>query len=346
MVPCHARRYRRRAPAKPGRIPALKRQIVRGSSKILPQGKDEPRLLELLARRGLDDVPLWKHRPPETLARRRRWVELVPLRDGPVSSKALAIDEAAASAQVKATARRLGADDVGIARLTPVMIDESADLPHDTVICVIVAEEYSEALKGSRAVENEATEAYARCAEIATELAARIRSMGYPARAHHNGAGEIMAIPAMHAAGLGELGKHGSLIHSRFGASHRPGFVTTTMPVAADAPIVFGVADTCMHCNLCANNCPGSAIPSSENYLVTEGVKRWLTDLEACYEFSRLRAQYCHICVDACPYVHKANGDPMKKSLYKRYMKKRKTAGYETPAWFAEDEAEILRRKG
>ena len=57
---------------------------------------------------------------------------------------------------------------------------------------------------------------------------------------------------------------------------------------------------------------------------------------------SRLRAEYCHICVDACPYVHKANGDPSKKALYKRYMGKRKRAGYKTPAWFADEEAAVL----
>jgi epoxyqueuosine reductase QueG len=99
-----------------------------------------------------------------------------------------------------------------------------------------------------------------------------------------------------------------------------------------------------MHCNLCANNCPGDAIPDSDSYIVTEGVKRWLTRLEACYAYSRLRAQYCHICVDVCPYVHKANGDRMKKSLYKRYMEKRKKAGYKTPAWFSEEEPEVLQR--
>jgi len=45
--------------------------------------------------------------------------------------------------------------------------------------------------------------------------------------------------------------------------------------------------------------------------------------------------------LDACPYVHKANGDERKKSLYKQYMAKRKKVGYKTPAWFAEEEAEI-----
>jgi len=177
---------------------------------------------------------------------------------------------------------------------------------------------------------------YVRCAEISTKMAQHIRSLGYPAVAHHNGACDVQAVPAMIAAGLGELGKHGSLVHQQFGASHRPGIVTTSMPLAPDGPLEFGVQETCLHCHLCSNNCPGDAIPRDE-FVLTEGIRRWLTDVEKCYVFSRLRAEYCHICVDVCPYVHKANGDAVKKDLYKRYVARRKKLGYKTPTWFPEE---------
>lgn len=291
-----------------------------------------------MERRGLRTIPLYDQRPPEIHARRRRWAELAKFRDGPVNPTRLeAADAAALTEEIKRAARRIGADEVGCARLSPIMLDESAELDHEFVICLLVGEDYAHALAGPRAIESESTRVYVRCAEISTELAAHIRGLGYPAIAHHNGAGEIQAIPAMYAAGLGELGKHGSLIHPRLGASHRPGFVTTSLPLVPDTPLMFGVQDTCLHCNLCANNCPGDAIPESGDYILTEGVKRWLTDVERCYVYSRLRPQYCHICVDACPYVHKANGDPVRKAQYKRYMARRKKAGYKTPAWFAEE---------
>lgn len=315
---------------------------MKGTSKVRLQGYKDPLLVEVMKRHGFTELPLFKHRPAEILARMKRWFELAKDRDGPVAPRAGENpDPAALTAEIKRLARELGADDVGVARLTPIMFDSDADLSHEWVICLIVGESYAEALKGPRAIEGESTRVYVRCAEISTELARRIRAMGWPAVAHHNGAGEIQAIPAMFAAGFGELGKHGSLIHPELGASHRPGFVTTTLPLVADAPIAFGVQETCMHCNICSNNCPPDAIPAEE-YVVTEGVKRWLTDVERCYTVSRLRPQYCHICVDVCPYVHKANGDPAKKALYKEYMRKRKKAGYRTPAWFAEEEAEIL----
>lgn len=312
---------------------------MQGTSRIREQGYKDQLLLRLLKERGIDEVPLYKHRPPEQMAQRRSWSDLAKFRDGPVNPQRTPIDEPVrAAAGIKKFARKIGADDVGIARLTPTMIRQDLDLSHDYVICMIIAEDYAQALQGPRATEQEACNAYVRCAQVATEMAAHIRSLGYPALAHHNGACDIQAIPAMLAAGLGELGKHGSLVHPQLGASHRPGIVTTTMPLAVDAPLVFGVQDTCLSCNLCSNNCPGDAIPR-EAFTLTEGIRRWLTDVEKCYVFSRLRAEYCHICVDVCPYVHMANGDPAKRELYKRYTATRKKVGYKTPTWFADESA-------
>ena len=308
---------------------------MQGTSPIREQGYKDKLLVDVMNAHGFDELPLYKHRSPEQNARRQSWFELGKERDGAVNpDKTEFSDTAAASEAIKSFALELGADAVGIARLTPVMVREGLELKHDYVICMIVAEDYSEALKGPRATEDEALGVYERCAQISTKMAAHIRSLGYPAMAHHNGGCDIQAIPAMLDAGLGELGKHGSLIHPVFGASHRPGIVTTTMPLALDGRREFGVQETCLHCNLCSNNCPGDAIPR-DDFVMHEGVRRWLTDVAKCYVYSRLRAEYCHICVDACPYVHKANGDAQKKSLYKLYMSARKKAGYKTPTRFA-----------
>jgi ferredoxin len=311
---------------------------MKGTSEIRAQGTEDPLLVKMLREHGLSEVPLWSHRPPEENARRARWAELAKFRDGTVNPERTSFASPEEGfAEITRFARALGASDVGIARLTPVMIRDGLDLTHDTVICMIVAENYAAALNGPRAIESEAATVYVRCAEIATAMASHIRDLGYPAIAHHNGACDIQAIPAMIAAGLGELGKHGSLVHPEFGASHRPAIVTTTMALPCDAPFVFGVQETCMHCNLCSNNCPGDAIPRDE-FVLTEGVRRWVTDVEKCYVYSRLRPEYCHICVDVCPYVHMANDDPVKRALYKRYTAERKKLGYKTPTRFADSE--------
>ncbi len=231
---------------------------------------------------------------------------------------------AAITAQIKAKATELGANLIGVCRLQPHMIDLGSEVPHEFVIACCVAEDYDKVLQGPDAVEEEAMRTYAKCTEIATDLAAYVRDMGYPAIAHHNGASEVQAIPIFYQVGFGELGRHGSLINERYGASFRPGFVTTDLPLVEDQPREFGVQDFCMNCNVCQRNCPGDAIP--QDHVVTHGIKRWLIDLEKCYPYSRLRDEYCHLCVDACPYIVKSHPE-----TYKAFMKERKQVGYKTP---------------
>jgi ferredoxin len=299
-----------------------------GTSWMREQFLRDPLLVELMRSRGIHTLASMRH--PRTVKARERWEALASKRDGPVNPNRVQVpDPRARLDDIKRRARALGADDVGACLLRPEYIELGVELPHDNVIVIICGENYARSVEGADAVEVEAMETYAKCAEIATELARHIREdLGYAAVAHHNGLVQVQAIPIMHQVGFGELGKHGSLIHRELGANFRPGFVTTTLPLASDLPAPFGVQDYCLTCNLCTNNCPADAIPS--DFIVTEGVRRWLTDIEKCYSVSRLRPEYCHICVDVCPYIHKMNGDSMKKSTYRTYMQGRKAAGYKT----------------
>lgn len=305
-----------------------------GTSWIREQGLQDALLCDCLRERGLDDVPLWKRSFPERDGYIRRWNELTPLRDGPVNPERVAVADPAAmaemSSEIKRRARALGAGDVGMTALKPEFIELGVELPHRNVIAIICYEDYAQALESPDAVDLEAMRTYARCAEIVTELARQIREeFGYPAVAHHNGSFQIQAIPVFYEVGFGELGRHGSLIHPQFGANFRPGFVTTDLPLAYDQPREFGVQDYCMTCNLCRLNCPGDAVP--DDYITTDGIKRWLIDIEKCYPISRFRESYCHICVDVCPYIFKENGDPVKQEMFRQYMQVRKEEGYKTP---------------
>lgn len=312
----------------------------------------DPVLMTMLEERGLDDVPLFSSKRrnlPATAwqAAFERWEELAPDRDGPPNPDKIAVDDPAEmTRQIKEKARELGADDVGIAELTPIMVNEGHTLSYKYVISLLIEERYEKVLGGALAVELETIEVYIRCAEVATELSKHIRGLGYPALADHNGTMQIQAIPAMVAGGLGELGKNGSMIHREFGAGFRPGFVVTDLPLVPDEPDLFGVQDYCMSCKLCENNCPPAAIAASDDYVVTEGYKRWLIDIPKCYEASRLRDEYCHICVDVCPYVHKENDRGDMRSLYKQFMGKRRQAGWRTPQWFLEDEDQVMNGGG
>jgi ferredoxin len=306
---------------------------MRGESWIRRQDLQDPLLNRMLLDRGLDDVPFFARRLKAREEHMQRWRDLAPLRDGPVADRQVAVDDPGAMAEaIKAKALDLGADQAGVAALAPDLIEIDKELDHEFAVGIIVKETYAKVLDGPDAVDVEAFRVYARCAEIVTELARYIREeLGYPALAHHNGGNEIQALPTLYRAGFGELGKHGSLINPRFGASWRPAFVTTTLPLASDRPIDIGVQDYCMTCRLCATACPGDAVADSADYIVTDGIKRWLIDTEKCYPVSRLRPEYCHICVDVCPYIHKENGSAETKSIFKAFVQARKAAGFDKP---------------
>ena len=298
---------------------------MRGITPRREQGMADPVLAEMVHATGATESRHFAAVKPTIQAYRASWVKLAPFRDGPVNSRRTKIDDPEAmTAQIKAKAAELGANLVGVCRLRPHMIDLGSEVPHEFVIACCVAEDYEKVLEGPDAVEEEAMRTYAKCTEIATALAAHVREMGYPAIAHHNGASEVQAIPIFYQVGFGELGRHGSLINEKYGASFRPGFVTTDLPLVEDKPREFGVQDFCMNCNVCQRNCPGDAIP--QDYVLTHGIKRWLIDLEKCYPYSRLRDEYCHLCVDACPYIVKSHPE-----TYKAFMKERKQVGYKTP---------------
>ena len=289
---------------------------MKGTSKVRQQGYGDPLLVEVMKRHGLDEIPLYTHRPPETEARRQRWFDLGKVRDGEVAAEQRAVDDPAAmAAEIKAMAKGLGASAVGIAKLTPIMIDEAAELTHDSVICAIVGENYEEALNGPRAIETESTRTYVRCAEISTEMAKRIRAWGYPAVAHHNGGCDIQAIPAMYAAGLGELGKHGSMINRTYGSSFRLAMVTTNMPLIADRPDVFGGDMFCESCQLCSNACPPDAIHREKQ--MVRGEQKWYVDFDKCVPYF-VDNKTCGLCLAVCPWSRPGVADNLVQKMAKR----------------------------
>lgn len=291
------------------------------------QGLKDALLREMLRERGLEKVPVFGNETQEIHQTKQNTYAFGDRRRGPVAPEKTHLDDPVAMAEkIKEIGKAAGADLVGITKLRPNMVDLGVDCPYDYVICLLKHEQYHRVLEGPRGVEEETYTVYYHCARIATEVGGYVRSLGWDALPHHNGGTYVQAIPAMYHAGFGELGKHGSLINPQFGASFRPGFVTTSLPMAVDAPLEFGVQDYCLKCNLCSNNCPGEAIP--KEFISTDGHRRWLTDMEKCYPYSRLEPDYCHICVDVCPYIHKENRVDETKGIYKEYMGARRRAGW------------------
>jgi len=236
--------------------------------------------------------------------------------DGPVSPDRDEVTPNEATEAVKRDALRLGADEVGIAVLNPMYVyshvgrgPEPYGQPivnrHRFAIMFTLEMDYYEVEQAPLLpITGETARQYLRGAEISIELARRIRSRGYPARAHIAGSNyQIMMPPVAHDAGLGELGRLGYLISPRFGPRIRLGGVTTDLPLVPDRPISFGVQDFCAQCLKCAINCPSGAIPRGDKTVV-RGVEKWLLDAEKCIHYWRAIGTDCGLCMKVCPFSH------------------------------------------
>jgi epoxyqueuosine reductase QueG len=110
----------------------------------------------------------------------------------------------------------------------------------------------------------------------------------------------LLLVPPAIASGLGELGKHGSLISPQFGAGVRLAGVTTDMPLLATAPIRFGADEFCKSCQACTKACPPGAIQEQKE--MVRGVERWYVDFDKCIPYF-VEAASCGICIATCPWT-------------------------------------------
>ncbi len=241
--------------------------------------------------------------------------------DGEVNPQPIAVSDSAAMARkIKEVARFLGADVVGITRLDQAYVyshrargnaaagEKAGDpihLPHRYAICMGFESDYEKFLSNNSRI-SDAEYGLGNIHTIPTTfmLAAYIREMGYPARAHHYGRGEVNPIPLAVDAGLGELGRHGMLIHEEYGSRLHLSVVTTDLPLAVDEPVDVGVEDVCKYCMKCARTCPSHSIPFGGKE-IHNGVERYRINVDSCYKYrmaSRGEWSVCVICVSSCCY--------------------------------------------
>jgi epoxyqueuosine reductase len=198
------------------------------------------------------------------------------------------------------------ADDLGIAAMDPLYVFEGYTNDHPWVVVLAIAHDY-ERLKEVPSDETngvgviDIADQYARGTRASYALANFIRSQGYNASAFPGPmADALLLIPPAIASGLGELGKHGSMISRRFGSGVRLAGVTTDMPLEPTAPDRFGADEFCQSCQICTRECPPEAI-ADEKQLV-RGVERWYVDFDKCIPYFAESAS-CGICIAVCPWT-------------------------------------------
>jgi epoxyqueuosine reductase QueG len=238
--------------------------------------------------------------------------------DGPVAETRLAVtDPAALATEIKAEAKRLGAGLVGIARVSENALYEDYDVPFEFAICIGLAMDYEEMSHAPQPrAAAEVMRTYKKVSRIAIELGKKIRALGWPARAYGNpNSTEILHIPLAINAGLGQLGKHGSMISQEFGSNFRLAAVLTNLPLAVDAPVDIGVDDLCMLCLRCVQDCPPGAI-FNEKQLV-RGEPKWYVDFDKCIPYF-VKTYGCAICIEVCPWSEPGRGPSLSEKLLAR----------------------------
>ncbi len=254
--------------------------------------------------------------------------------DGPTAPEKVEMDPARASEILKGLARFLGADRVRVGPLDQAYVysrkgcppffpdyranppfftgtpesmkdtrwGDSVELPHAFAVSMAFAQDL-DMIRSSPSPESdlEVGRVYARAALAAVHLARFIRSLGYPARAHHLRSSAVMLVPVAADAGLGEPARSGYLLAPGLGLNFRISCVTTDMPLAVDKPIDMGVQDFCAKCLKCARACPAGAIPKGEK-VVERGVRKWVIEREKCLLFWSRIGSACAICQAACPW--------------------------------------------
>jgi reductive dehalogenase len=146
--------------------------------------------------------------------------------------------------------------------------------------------------------------AYLRGAEIGNIIAAYIRNLGYEARNHTAMDSEVLHLPLILLAGLGELSRIGEVVINPFiGPRFKSVVVTTNIPLKTDKPIDFGLQDFCSKCQKCARECPVGAIPYGDK-IMYNGYETWKPDVPNCtsYRVSNPKGAGCGRCMKTCPW--------------------------------------------
>ncbi len=215
---------------------------------------------------------------------------------------------------IKALGYFMGADLVGICEAEPWMYyshDEQEGKPiaaYHRYAVVMLIDQGFETMEGASGDDwisgAQSMRAYLRGALIAGLMAAHVRRMGWSARAHSNAHSELLHIPAVLMAGLGELSRIGELILNPFiGPRSKSVLFTTDLPLVVDKPIDFGLQAMCNLCKKCARECPCNAIPFGPKVMFN-GYEIWKPDVEKCgkYRLTNMKGSACGRCMKTCPY--------------------------------------------
>ncbi len=197
------------------------------------------------------------------------------------------------------------ADQVGFTPVLPAYVYEGYEIPHPNLIIIAVAMDYDNLSKAPSTIDDtraaaEVATKYNKAARSARLIGNFILRSGYNAKTFPGPmATALNMIPAAIQAGVGELGKHGSMINRQFGSAFRLSAIATDMPLAFDEPDIFGADEFCASCQICTRACPPDAISPTKQ--MVRGNEKWYTDFDKCIPYFG-ETFACALCIAVCPW--------------------------------------------
>ena len=203
---------------------------------------------------------------------------------------------------VKQTAVEAGADLVGITRMRSEWVFQGYEIKQRWIVMLGLAHDYEQMkLAPEPRAAAEVVRQYGRGNRVAKRVASAIRERGHCAEPHGGPlAGPLLLIPPALECGFGELGKHGSIINRKFGASFRFGSVLTDVDLLPDLNDEFGADGFCLNCQVCADRCPPGAITHAKQ--MVRGEVKWYVNFDKCLPYFN-ETMGCGICIAVCPWT-------------------------------------------
>jgi reductive dehalogenase len=221
-------------------------------------------------------------------------------------------DPQANAKALKSLAYHLGADLTGICEIPRYawyshhMDGEEIPTYHRYAVVMLIDQGYGtmEGASGDDWISGgQSMRGYLRGAEIAGVMSEFLRNKGYSARPHTQADSDVLHIPLVLWAGLGELSRIGELVLNPYvGPRFKSVVLTTDIPLEVDKPVDFGLQTFCENCLKCARECPVNAIPFKEK-IMFNGYEIWKPDVERCtrYRVTNSKGSACGRCMKTCP---------------------------------------------
>lgn len=222
-------------------------------------------------------------------------------------------DDAQNANDIKALCYSVGSDMVGICQAKDYMWyshdkDGSEITPYHKNAIVMLLDQGYETMSGASGDDwitgSQGAKGYRRGSLTANMVAEQIRRLGYSSRVHSLVDQDVLHIPMLLEAGIGELSRIGELVLNPFmGPRFKSVVITTDMPLTADKPINFGLQGFCNSCLKCARECPVGCIPYGDK-IMFNGYETWKQDVEKCvkYRVTNPGGTGCGRCMKTCPW--------------------------------------------